>query len=376
MRADRLVATLLLMQTRGRVTAAEIAAELEVSVATARRDLEALSAAGVPVYPQPGRHGGWSLVGGARTDLSGLSAPEARALFLLAGPSAASDEAKAALRKLLRALPAPFRTEAGAAAASTLVDPAGWGEEQRPPSGIVGLLQDAVIGRRRIRFTYRSAGRTTDDRSRREPETDTPGHGTPGHGTPGHGTPGHPTPGHGTPGHPTPGHGAPGHGTPGDEREADPWGLVDKDDVFYLIAGTVKGRRTFRVDRMGEVTVTGKTFERPADFTLDEAWGQVVGRVEDMRARTWATLLIAERFVWVLRDHFGRHCEVRETLPDGRARVRVGAPQARDIARTLSGWGAAVEVLDPPEVRTELARIGTELVELYTSAPPRPSGAT
>ena len=79
MRADRLVALLLLMQARGRVTAAEVAAELEVSVATARRDLEALSTAGIPVYPQAGRGGGWSLLGGARTDLTGLSAPEARA---------------------------------------------------------------------------------------------------------------------------------------------------------------------------------------------------------------------------------------------------------------------------------------------------------
>jgi predicted DNA-binding transcriptional regulator YafY len=106
MRADRLVAVLLMMQARGRVTAAEVAAELEVSVATARRDLEALSAAGVPVYPQPGRGGGWSLVGGARTDLSGLTAPEVQALFLLVGPAASvSPEAKAALRKLVRALP-------------------------------------------------------------------------------------------------------------------------------------------------------------------------------------------------------------------------------------------------------------------------------
>ena len=86
MRADRLVAALLLMQARGRVTAAELADQLEVSVATARRDLEALSSAGVPVYPQPGRGGGWSLIGGARTDLSGLSFAEAQALFLLLGP--------------------------------------------------------------------------------------------------------------------------------------------------------------------------------------------------------------------------------------------------------------------------------------------------
>ena len=96
MRADRLVATLLLMQARGRVTAAEVATELEVSVATARRDLEALSTAGIPVYPQPGRGGGWSLVGGARTDLTGLTASEAQALFLLVGSS--SDRSAAAPR--------------------------------------------------------------------------------------------------------------------------------------------------------------------------------------------------------------------------------------------------------------------------------------
>src|SRR5690242_17530119 len=128
MRADRLIAALMHLQARGRVTAAELATELEVSVATARRDLEALSAAGIPVYPQPGRHGGWRLVGGARTDLSGLTEPEAQALFLLAGPAAASsDEVKAALRKLLRALPETYRTQAQAAADATIVDPARWG---------------------------------------------------------------------------------------------------------------------------------------------------------------------------------------------------------------------------------------------------------
>jgi predicted DNA-binding transcriptional regulator YafY len=307
MRADRLVATLLLMQARGRVTAAEVAAELEVSVATARRDLEALSAAGIPVYPQPGRHGGWSLVGGARTDLSGLSAAEARALFLLVGPAAAvSGEVKAALRKLLRALPATFRTDAEAAASATLIDSARWGERDRPSATGLDLLQDAVVRQRRIRFAYQGA-----------------------------------------------------------EREADPWGLVDKGDIWYLIAGTEKGQRTFRWDRMSGVSVLDVGFERPADFALDAAWERVVGEVEEMRARTWATLLIPERFVWVLRGHFGRHCEVVETLADGRARVRVGAPAPRDIARTLSGWGATAEVEDPEEVRAELARIGDELSALY-----------
>ena len=86
MRADRLISALLVLQSKGRVTAAELADELEISIATARRDLEALSSAGIPVYPQSGRGGGWQLVGGARTDWSGFSASEAQALFLLVGP--------------------------------------------------------------------------------------------------------------------------------------------------------------------------------------------------------------------------------------------------------------------------------------------------
>ena len=113
MRADRLVAILMLLQTRGRVTAAEVADELEVSERTARRDLEALGIAGLPIYSVQGRGGGWRLLGGGRTDLSGLTAAEARALFLVAGPSSASPEVRAALRKLVRALPEPFRRGRG-----------------------------------------------------------------------------------------------------------------------------------------------------------------------------------------------------------------------------------------------------------------------
>jgi predicted DNA-binding transcriptional regulator YafY len=312
MRADRLIATLLLLQSRGRVTAAGLADELEVSVATARRDLEALSAAGVPVYPQPGRGGGWSLVGGARTDLSGLSATEAQALFLLVGPAAAvSAEAKAALRKMVRALPQTFRADAEAAAAATMIDPSRWGEPGRRQPGMVGLLQAAVVRRRKVRLTY--AGRTRDRT----------------------------------------------------ERLVDPWGLVAKDDTWYLIAGTEHGQRTFRVDRIVAAEPTGEPAQRPDDFTLEAAWAQVVGEVEQRRSRTWATVLIDPRFVPVLRTQFGRHCHIDGEPGHGRARVRLAAPTPLDIARHLAGWGAMIEVIDPPSVQAELTRIGAELTGLY-----------
>lgn len=314
MRADRLVATLLLMQARGRVTAAELAAELEVSVATARRDLEALSSAGVPVYPQPGRGGGWSLVGGARTDLTGLTSTEARALFLLAGPAAAlAPPVRSALRKLVRALPDTFRADAEAAADAVVVDPTRWGERDRARPELVDTLQDAVVRRRKVSLDYRGrAGRPT-------------------------------------------------------RRTVDPWGLVDKDDVWYLVAGTERGQRTFRVDRMAEVTVTDRAAHRPADFDLTREWERVVQEVEARRSPLSATLLIPARLLPVLRGHFGRHCEPLDTRDDGRVRVRVAAPMAESIAEQLAGWGATVEVLEPDSVKAELARIGSELVGRYVS---------
>ena len=315
MRADRLIATLLLMQSRGRVTAAELASELEVSVATARRDLEALSAAGIPVYPQPGRGGGWSLAGGARTDLSGLSATEAQALFLLVGPAAAvSDEAKAALRKLVQALPQTFRADAQAAASATMIDSTRWGARDRSRPEMVDRLQAAVVRQRKVRLTYANSARVRS------------------------------------------------------ERLVDPWGLVDKDETWYLIAGTEQGQRTFRVDRILEAEPTGQPAARPDDFTLASAWEQVVGEVEQRRSRTWATVLIDARFVPILRDHFGRHCHTDGQLGDGRTRVRIAAPTPHDIARNLAGWGAMIEVIEPRSVQAELARIGAELAGQYGTA--------
>ncbi|MBF6212090.1 YafY family transcriptional regulator [Nocardia puris] len=311
MRADRLVATLLLMQARGRVTAAELAAELEVSVATARRDLEALSAAGVPVYPQPGRGGGWQLVGGARTDLTGLTESEARALFLLAGPSATGNpELESVLRKLIRALPHTFRADAEAAADAVVVDPSRWGARDRERPAEVLVLQRAVVERRRVRLIYDSAGRRTT-------------------------------------------------------RTVDPWGLIDKDAVWYLVAGTDRGRRTFRVDRIVESRPLDEIFDRPADFDLAEAWTEVVEEMERRRAATSADVLVAPDLLPVLRDQQGRHCEVDGPVEDGRVLVRITAPTPRMVARQLAGWGDDVEVLGPAPVLEALAGLGTELLRRY-----------
>ncbi|MBH0777219.1 helix-turn-helix transcriptional regulator [Nocardia bovistercoris] len=313
MRADRLVATLLVLQARGRVTAAELAAELEISVATARRDLEALSTAGVPVYPQRGRGGGWSLVGGARTDLTGLTAPEAHALFLLAGSSARTEpEVRSALRKLVRALPRTFRAEAEAASDAVVIDSSRWGRHETTRPALVADLQRAVVRRRRVRLTYQRANRRT-------------------------------------------------------ERTVDPWGLVDKDGAWYLLAGTERGRRTFRLDRILEAEPTDETATRPATFDLPATWREVVDEMETRRAATSATVLITPDLLPILRDQQGRHCEIDGRVDDGRTRVRITAPTPRMIAQQLAGWGAELEVISPQEVRAELARIGAELLHHYAS---------
>lgn len=316
MRADRLVATLLLMQARGRITAAELAKELEVSTATARRDLEALSTAGVPVYPQPGRGGGWSLIGGARTDLSGLTSAEAQALFLVAGPAAAvAPEIKSALRKLVRALPGTFRADAQAAADAVVIDTAGWGEDTQERPGLVTQLQQAVIQQIKVRLTYQKRGAAPSG------------------------------------------------------RVVDPWGLVDKDGIWYLVAGTPDGQRTFRLDRILGVSLTGKPAARPENFVLEAAWDSIVERVEQRRSETTAVLLVPARVLDIFKNQHGRHCTVKETVGE-EVRVELTAPRPLDIARNIAGWGGTITVESPPEVREDLARIGEELVSRYRRAAP------
>jgi predicted DNA-binding transcriptional regulator YafY len=309
MRADRLVATLLLMQARGLVTAAELAEELEVSVATARRDLEALSAAGIPVYPQRGRGGGWALLGGSRTDLSGLSFPEMQALFLLIGPAAAvSPDAKAALRKLVRALPETFRARAEAASTAVVVDASRWGDRPTVAAELLETLRAAVVGRQSLLVGYRD--------------------------------------------------GAP--------RELDPWGLVDKDGIWYLIAGTPRGRRTYRVDRMTSAEPSGTAFEVPAGFDLAGAWAEITTELEGRRSGTSAEVTIPEALVTPLRDVLGaRHVEPVGEPVAGRARLRVTSNTPGMLARQLAGWAPEIDVLGPPEVRAALAAIGGDLADRY-----------
>lgn len=323
MRAERLIATVLVLQSRTRITAAELAREVGVSVATARRDLESLSSAGIPVYAQPGRHGGWSLVGGARTDLTGLTSAEATAIFERLGRSehdsdsgAESDGPLASgLRKVLRALPEPFRAPAERARAAVAVDPSGWGSDAPRRPAAVEVLVEALTRGVQVDFGYRNrTGATSAVR-------------------------------------------------------CSPIGVVDKDGTWYLVAEREDGeRRTYRVDRMADLTTTDET-SGVSKADLSAQWDEVVRDVEAARSTCAATILVAERHLWVIRSQFGdRHVEVLDESQDadGFLRVRVRAQVPLDIARHLAGWGALVRLVEPDSVRVELARLGAELTTAYS----------
>lgn len=317
MRADRLVAILLLLQHRGQVTAAEVAEELEVSERTARRDLDALGMAGLPVYSVQGRNGGWRLAGGGRTDLSGLSLAEAQALFLVAGPRAdATAELKAAVRKLVRALPEPLRDRAEAAAGSMVVDPVGWGRSGPDVAPAhLPAVQQAVIDREQVRIAYR-------DRTGAETE-----------------------------------------------RVVHPLGVVAKGSVWYLLTDTEAGRRTFRIDRIHQVERTGEAAATPPGFDLAAAWHEVSTRVDELRAPISVRATATRDGVGLVRMVFGTRAAIGAATDDGRVQVELRAHSVRAIAAEIAGFGSMLEVHEPAEVRAALAGIAHELVATYGSGP-------
>ena len=322
MRADRLVAILLLLQTHGQLTASDLAERLETSERTIRRDLDALSGAGVPVYAQRGRGGGWALLGGHRLNLSGLTAAEAEALFLVAGPERLAELGvepgmRSALRKLLAALPAPLRDHATAAGSAVHVDPARWGRRAEPQPRHLDALREAVVAGRQVDLTYAKRG-------------EEPG-----------------------------------------ERRVHPFGLVSKGGTWYLIAGTAAGLRTFRVSRVRAVTPTAEPVERPEDFDLAQAWETVVSQFPQRMGSVAVQLRIApDALAWV-RAGLGEWAHLtaaEEPIGDRRAgwnTYRAQFPSAGAAAANLASFGGRVEVTDPPEVRDELARIGRELAGMY-----------
>ena len=271
-----------------------------------------------PVYSVAGRGGGWRLLGDGRTDLSGLSAPEVRALFLIAGPTAAATgDMRSALRKLASALPDPLRSSAESAATSVVVDPAPWGrvDRARPDPPLLDAVQTAVVERREVELDYVD---------RRGAET---------------------------------------------RRIVQPLGLAAKGGTWYLVADTEAGQRTFRVDRIAGVDETGAPAQRPDGFDLDDVWSLVAARVDEIRLPYVARCDADHAMLGPLRFVFQERVSVGEAGGGGRVDIVIRGWNLDQLAAEIAGFGGAVTVHDPPELRHRLGEIGRELLATYEPCP-------
>lgn len=323
MKADRLLSILLLLRTRGRVPAPELAERLEVSVRTVYRDVEALSAAGVPVWAERGRHGGIHLLPGYRTDVTGLTGDEARALFVLSAQGAhralgLGDAIGSALRKVMAALPAPYRPDAERTGERILVDPERWRRPGLPVDAVLGTLQSAVLADRRLLLTYRHSGAPEPSR-----------------------------------------------------HTVDPYGLVDKAGVWYLVADLDGAPRLFRADRMLTAEPGEEPVHRRPGRRLADVWEGLRAQVERIPDEVTVRVRIRrERLDLVLRIHAGPVPAPVVPVGDGAwHETEFGFGSVR-AACTLLAFGADVEVLSPPEARAELLRAATGAAGLY--GPPEP----
>lgn len=303
MKADRLLSVLLLLQARGRATERELAEQLEVSQRTVHRDLEALSAARVPVVALRGSQGGWELEKGWRTQVPGLDEAELRAL-LMAQPRAVGHPrlaaaAESALNKLMAALPGPMRAQAAAMRERLHVDATGWRETGEDLS-MLAVVQDAVARERKLAFDYTKAN---------------------------------------------------GEKAP---RTVDPLGLVAKGLSWYLVARGANGVRTYRVSRMEAVTMLAGGFERPPRFDLAEFWRKSTAEFSQQRRRYAATLALTADAARKLRGWSvpteltgSKHREDSDDWTTLRVEFEAEA-EARFI---VLGFGSRVEVVEPQELR-------------------------
>ncbi|AXG79029.1 helix-turn-helix transcriptional regulator [Streptomyces paludis] len=327
MSAGRLLSVLLLLQSRGRVSARGIAEELGVSVRTAYRDLARLQATGVPVYAEPGRGGGYQLLDGYRTRLTGMNEGEARALFFAGLPGPAADlglaaEMTAARLKLLAALPTGPREEAARSAAVFHVDAPGWYREPEQ-APYLPLLVDAVLTQRVVEVRYR--------RWRAPQEV---------------------------------------------RRRLRPYGLVVKSGVWYLVAASESRAATYRVatyrvTQVLDASVSAERFDRPRDFDLGTYWTSYLDDFQTRRFTGTATIRLSPHGRRRLPDNLPpevvRAVDATATPVGADGWVEAVVP-TESTAHACGEWlrlGVDVEIVAPTELRQAMADTVGVLARAY-----------
>lgn len=326
MRADRLISLLMLLQTRGRMTAQELATELEVSERTIYRDIEALGASGVPVYAESGPGGGCSLVDSYRTTLNGLNTDEVRALFTLSVPApldalGMSQPLKAALLKLSAALPASQRNgEAIGVRQRVYLDSTPWGASTKEPTPHLQTILRAVWQDHKlslVRHVYFAGFIDTQV-----------------------------------------------------EHIVMPLGLVAKEGAWYLACSCEGHMQVFRVAHLTSAEVLDETFERPTGFDLVAFWEEWCEAVERGHGTFDVQVRIAPQMLEHLPQYLGRHVTVTPLPPErpdpaGWQTLRLTFETLYEARRRLLTLGGMVEVLEPPELRWSIADYAEQIGKLY-----------
>ncbi len=322
MKSDRLLSALLLLQAHGRLTGRVLSERLEVSARTVHRDMEALSAAGVPVYALRGARGGWQLDEDWRTQVPGLDEAELRAL-LMAQPRVIGDRrlaaaAERALGKLMAALPASLRERAASIRQRLHVDTSGWRGTTESLSALP-IVQEAVSRDRKLAIRYRSAGH--------EPAW----------------------------------------------RTVEPLGLVAKGLTWYLVAGTSEGFRTYRVSRIQEARLLEEPVKRPAGFDLAAHWKVSTEELQKGWRRYEATLRLDPGAAASL-ERWGPAASVADAAAsdDGWVTRRFHFEDEEQARFFVLGHGPRAEVVEPARLRE---RVAADLAAALERATRRP-GAT
>lgn len=319
MRADRLISILLLLQIHQRLTSHELAARLEVSERTIHRDMEALSIAGIPVYSERGTGGGWSLLDGYQSKLTGLSEAEVQAMFLTRPAGLLADlgldkASEAGLIKLQASLPLPHQREASFAQERIHIDVTGWNNAKEAVPVLPTLLE-AVWNERKLQITYHRG------------ECDAV------------------------------------------ERKLDPLGLVAKGSAWYLVARVENSFRSYRVSRVQSATVLPEACERPAGFDLASYWQQSAAEFKEKFPRYAVTVRVHPDFVphLYLVGRFSRVENVAEPAADGwRSAVIVFQVEEMAVQGLLS-LGAKVEIVEPLKLRELVLGEAQKLLTFYQS---------
>lgn len=314
MRADRLLSLVLLLRRRGRMTAGELAAELECSERTVLRDIEALSAAGVPVYAERGRRGGFRLLGGYSTDLTGLTHAEATALFTAGSRASAASLGMApalasAMRKLVAAMPEPQRLTAERAGQRVLVQSEGWLAEPEP-AGLLPVVQQAVFTDRRLRIRY------------------------------------------------------PSRDEPARWRTVDPVGLVHAGGHWYLLAGHDGADRTYRVSRIADATMLDEPADRDPAIGLEEAWKRRRASFRERRSGFAVRARVRARHRSEL-VHATLECTVEASDTGDLLLLDLRFADEQHAITVLWRLGPDAEVVHPPSLRRALAARARETLYRY-----------